>query len=324
MSSSSKNTIPRSLIPRLPLRSLLIVPFVLQIFAAVGLTGYISLRNGQKAVNDVSSKLRQEMSDHLNLQVLNYLEKPYITGQVVVAAAQQGQLDLTDVTKLEKTFSQLVTQNIVEFIQVAMEDGTSIQVEDSGSKGFVALVAPKQYLPQRQIYQLDDRGERNKLIETQPNFDPRTRPWYKNAIKIGKPTWTKPFLGNAQKIPSIALTQPIYKSNGVLLGIQNSIFRISKIHDFLNTLKVGQTGQTFIVDHSGNLIASSILENPYMINLKEKTLQQIPAIKSESLIIRATAQAILNQFGSFNAIQQSQQIDFHMPMGRQFVQVSAI
>ncbi|MEH1782870.1 MAG: hypothetical protein V7K67_23615 [Nostoc sp.] len=81
MSSSSKKIIARSLIHRLPLRSLLIVPFVVQIFAAVGLTGYISLRNGQKAVNDVSSQLRQEMSDRLNLQVLNYLERPYITGQ---------------------------------------------------------------------------------------------------------------------------------------------------------------------------------------------------------------------------------------------------
>ncbi|WP_221643402.1 MULTISPECIES: hypothetical protein [unclassified Nostoc] len=64
-----KKIIARNLIHRLPLRSLLIVPFVLQIFAAVGLTGYISLRNGQKAVNDVSGQLCQEMSDRLNLQV---------------------------------------------------------------------------------------------------------------------------------------------------------------------------------------------------------------------------------------------------------------
>ena len=77
----------------IPLRFVLIVPFVLQIFATVGLTGYLSLRNGQKAVNDVSSQLRQEMSDRINLQVLNYLERPYIAGQVFVATAQQGELD---------------------------------------------------------------------------------------------------------------------------------------------------------------------------------------------------------------------------------------
>ncbi len=45
-------------------------PFVLQIFAAVGLTGYLSLRNGQKAFNDLASQLRNQVSDrvaqHLN------------------------------------------------------------------------------------------------------------------------------------------------------------------------------------------------------------------------------------------------------------------
>ena len=45
------------------LRTVLIVPFVLQIVGAVGLVGYLSWRNGQQAVNDVASKLRREISD---------------------------------------------------------------------------------------------------------------------------------------------------------------------------------------------------------------------------------------------------------------------
>lgn len=308
----------------LPLRLVLVVPFVLQIFATVGLTGYLSLRNGQKAVNEVSGQLRQEMSDRINLQVLNYLEKPYITGQAFVSAAREGQLDLTDITQLERTFWQLVSKDTIEFIQIALADGTSIQVEDLQNKGIVALVGQKADLPQRQIYKLDDRGERAALIETQPKFDPRPRPWYKTAQQAGKPTWTKPFLGNAVKTASIALTQPMYDNNGAFLGVQNSILRIEKIHQFLNALKVGQTGQTFIIDRSGNLIASSNIKDPYIIDLKEKTLQQIAATQSENATIRATAQAILDRFGTFNTISQGQQLDFLLANRRQFVQVSTI
>ncbi|MCU0544822.1 MAG: ATP-binding protein [Oscillatoriaceae cyanobacterium Prado104] len=308
----------------LSLRLVLVVPFVLQIFATVGLTGYLSLRNGQKAVNEVSSQLRKEMSDRINLQVLNYLEKPYIAGQAFVSAAREGQLDLTDITQLERTFWQLVSKDTIEFIQIALADGTSIQVEDLQNKGIVALVGQKADLPQRQIYQLDDRGERAALIETQPKFDPRPRPWYKTAQQAGKPTWTKPFLGNAVKTASIALTQPMYDNNGTFLGVQNSILRIEKIHHFLHALKVGQTGQTFIIDRSGNLIASSTLKDPYIIDLKEKTLQQIAATKSENPVIRATAQAILDRFGTFNAISQGQQLDFLLADSRQLVQVSTI
>ena len=40
---------------KVPLRTVLILPFVLQIFGAVGVTGYFSFRNGQKAVEDLES-----------------------------------------------------------------------------------------------------------------------------------------------------------------------------------------------------------------------------------------------------------------------------
>ena len=42
------------------LRLLLVVPFVVQIFSAVGITGYISLRNGQQSVNDLANQLNSK------------------------------------------------------------------------------------------------------------------------------------------------------------------------------------------------------------------------------------------------------------------------
>ncbi|MEG4586450.1 ATP-binding protein [Microcoleus sp. MOSTC5] len=309
---------------KLSLRSLLIVPFVLQIFAAVGLTGYISLRNGQKAVNDVASQLRQEMSDRLNLQVLNYLEKPYIAGQVIVAAAQKKQLDLTDVAKLEQMLWLLARQDLIEQMTIAKPDGTSVSIEELIDGSIVSRIGSKANLPQRSIYSLDDRGQQIALIETQPDFNPLKRRWYTLARETGKPAWTKPFVGKATKESAISLCQPIYSEDRTLLGVQNSVFRTSKIHRFLSELKVGQTGQTFIIDRSGNLIASSTIKEPYIIDLKNENLQQIPAEKSENSVIRATAQAILDRFGNFTAIQQSQQLDFMLANQRQFVQVSTI
>jgi len=44
-----------------PLGVVLIVPFVLEIVGAVGLVGYLSFRNGQKAVNNLASQLMSEV-----------------------------------------------------------------------------------------------------------------------------------------------------------------------------------------------------------------------------------------------------------------------
>ena len=64
------------------LRSVLVVPFVIQIFAVVGLTGYFSLRNGQRAVNDVASQLRNEISERIQDELADYAERPHLINQI--------------------------------------------------------------------------------------------------------------------------------------------------------------------------------------------------------------------------------------------------
>ncbi len=60
-----------------PLCLLLIVPFMLEIAAAVGLTGWLSLRNGQKAVNDVVAQLEQEITTRTQVTLNQYLAIPH-------------------------------------------------------------------------------------------------------------------------------------------------------------------------------------------------------------------------------------------------------
>ncbi|MBM0745243.1 HAMP domain-containing protein (plasmid) [Phormidium sp. CLA17] len=302
----------------MPLRLILVVPFVMQIFVAVGLTGYLGIRNSQKSINTVVSQLRSETSDRINQQILFYLEKPYLTNQTIAAGISEGQIDIKDIKALEHFSWRLVNQNTVGFLQTATPQGTSVTVERVENGSIEARVVTS--LPNRQTYRLDDQGNRAELLETK-KFDPRTRPWYKAALQAGEPSWSKIFVGASGKV-TISLSQPIYGEIGNLLGVQNSNFRLSRIHEFLKSVKVGLTGQTFIVDRSGQLIASSLIEQPYKI--QDEELEQIPATAIENLVIRATATAVLERFGDFSRINQSQQLDVVVDGDRQFVQISPI
>ncbi|MBD2185623.1 hypothetical protein H6S82_24715 [Planktothrix sp. FACHB-1355] len=65
-------------IPRkVALRLVLVMPFALQIFGAVGLTGWLSLRNGQKAVKEVSTRWRREVTASVDRHLETYLETPH-------------------------------------------------------------------------------------------------------------------------------------------------------------------------------------------------------------------------------------------------------
>jgi hypothetical protein len=90
----------RILIHRLPLRAVLILPFVLQIFAAVGLTGYLSLRNGQRAVNDLASQLRTEVSDRIDQHLDSYLATSRLTTQLNAESIQLGLMNANNLENL--------------------------------------------------------------------------------------------------------------------------------------------------------------------------------------------------------------------------------
>jgi signal transduction histidine kinase/ActR/RegA family two-component response regulator len=310
---------------KLSLRRLLVFPFVLEIFAAVSLTGYISLRNGQKAVNDVASQLRRETSDRINLQVLAHLEKTYLVSNTIAGTIRSNPELLNNLTILESTFWHLVSQNTIDHSLLGTARGESIAVERDGTTIF-SRIGDRSSFPYRHIYRLDEKGRRREKLET-VMFDPRARPWYRAALTAKKPTWTQPFssvvtIDGRSNPASIAVVQPIYDNNGELLAVQANIFRIGKIHQFLSKLRVGRTGQTFIMDRSGNLIASSRIEEPY--GTKDGNFRQVPAVESENPVIRSSARAILDRFNSFNNIEGSQQLDFQLADELQFLQVSTI
>ncbi|NJL87137.1 MAG: hypothetical protein HC886_16045, partial [Leptolyngbyaceae cyanobacterium SM1_1_3] len=81
---------------RLPLRGVLVIPFLLQLTAAVGLTGYFSLRNGQQAVNRLAEQLLSATKQLVNQHLDSYLELPQKANQINANLIQQGVLDLND------------------------------------------------------------------------------------------------------------------------------------------------------------------------------------------------------------------------------------
>ena len=89
---------------QIPLRLLLIVPFVLQIVSAVGLVGYLSYRSGQQAVEKLADKLMTETGNRIDQHLNSYLGKAQEINRTNVDAFKSGILNLNDFKTLGKYF----------------------------------------------------------------------------------------------------------------------------------------------------------------------------------------------------------------------------
>jgi signal transduction histidine kinase/FixJ family two-component response regulator len=301
----------------LSLRLVLVVPFVLQVFAAVTVTGWLSLRNGQQAVNDVATQLRSETSDRIKQQILSYLDEPHRINEVTAAGIVSGGISLTNYSALEVYFWRLVKTDILSFIQFSNPEGDSVGVERTLDGQLILKYRDRTTAPKRNVYSLDNQGRRIELIEEQ-EYDARTRPWYKAAVKAGKSTWSSFFVRNSYSLVAISLCKPVYSDTGQLIGVINNLFDIAKIHRFLKELKLGRSGKTFIMERSGDLIASSIIKEPFAI--KDKDLERIKAENADNPIVSATAR-YLQRLTNLSTINHSQQLEFLLNGERQFVQI---
>lgn len=93
---------------KIPLKLLLIIPFVLQIVMAVGLTGWFSVRYGKKAVNEVATQLGYEVSQRIDQKLSEYLSIPHQVNQVTLDTLELGYLQIEDFLKLQNHFIKQV------------------------------------------------------------------------------------------------------------------------------------------------------------------------------------------------------------------------
>ncbi|MCZ0901453.1 hybrid sensor histidine kinase/response regulator, partial [Microcoleus sp. HI-ES] len=94
---------------------------------------------------------------------------------------------------------------------------------------------------------------------------------------------------------------------------------MSFLSDFLHSLNIGRSGQTFIMERSGLLVASSTLKEAFITN--NDTLDRLNALDSTDDLIRLTTAHLKERFGDLTKINSSQQLDFTIAGQRQFLQV---
>ncbi|MGG6294570.1 sensor histidine kinase [Leptolyngbya sp. AN02str] len=327
---------------QIPLRLILVVPFLLQMFGVVGLVGYWSFKNGQKAVNDLASQLMDKAGQQVDGHLDTYLALPQQLNQINADAIASNRLNLLDPKASEQYFwSQARAFTNISYIGAAMPDG-----RESGAGRWID---GQQLLVFENLagdglaydYLADSQGNRINLIQSYP-ADPLNDPWNAAVIKSGRPGWGKIYTfentvqisaaGEALKSEAAGLNIglnhyvavparfPIYSDNGDLLGLLFVDMLLSDISNFLSSLQVSPNGQIFVMERSGLLVGSSSKQP--ILGETDNGITRLNALESPDPLIRAIAQEVKNKYSSFEAITSNRELVVTLNNERKFVQVT--
>ncbi|MTJ53637.1 response regulator [Anabaena sp. UHCC 0253] len=309
---------------QIPLRLVLIVPFVLQIVGAVGLVGYLSYQSGQESVNRLTNELRNEITTRVVQYLDNYLATPVLVNKINADAVKLGNLNLQNADQIEKyIYTQLQHFDNITHILVGTEQGV-LRIANKRNEKTIRMANPDKPF-QIYEYKFDSFGNKINLIETIERLKIQERPWYKAAMKAGKPSRVPIFaLGDNQDL-SLNSSYPVYapKTNQ-LLGVLSAASNLASFRNFLANLQIGKTGRLFIIEPNGLLIGTSVKNQATYIKKQQNGKTKLERIKvtdvSDSLI-RATSLHLLTKFNSFDQIKETLQLDFRENSDRNFIKV---
>ena len=303
---------------RVPLRTALIVPFILQLGVTVGLTGYLSWRNGQRAVNDVASQLRAEVSERVQLHLKNYLEKPHLINQINTKAAQIGLLSFEDKLASEYfLWQQTQIYDSVYAMYLGSQTGEFVYVKRSEDQSFTAKIV--EWPPERFAYRLDEQGRRREFLEAD-QYDPRVRPWYVATLLAEKPNWSPIYTFTGGEL-GITASSLFYDSNNQFRGVLGVDIILSLISDYLEKIDISPNAQVFVLERSGFLVATSTGEESFTVAQETQKAERLKATDSQNSLTRETVNYLTQYFGQLSQIKTIEQLDFKANEEKQFVQV---
>ncbi|MCP2727581.1 HAMP domain-containing sensor histidine kinase [Limnofasciculus baicalensis] len=321
----SLNRVVAKVFSQTNLRTVLIVPLILQIVGGVGLVGYLSFKNGEEAVNKVAAKLYSDISDRIVDRIKTYLKTPHLINKTNVDGIDLGQLNIKNSKTLERHFlKQIQVFDGVTSISFGNPQGGFISAGND-ERGISVAFTENFARGSLRVEGIDRQGNRNNLLVNEPNYDVRVRPFYQSAIAAGKPIWSPIYI----YVPSsrglgISASYPLYDGGSKLQGVLSSHISLVAINEFLQDLKISVSGKAFIVERSGMIVASSTPEIPFVrsTSTDKQENKRLKATKSREPLIRYTAEYLMSKFGGFAHINTGTKIHFQVKGKQQIAQVT--
>lgn len=242
------------------LRQWLTIPYVVLVLALVLVIGSLSYREGSRAVDTMSDRLLLETVRHVNASLEQHLN----SSTAVLEAAFPAGIPTTE--RIEDDWANLrrrlwaatsLNLNPNNSIYFANELGQSIGVFRSNAEKGELRVRHSVESP-RVAYTLDgvDRQSQDGRPISKA-MDSRQRPWYAAASKSDTAIWTSIYADFNTGNLGITRAKKVLTESGAMRGVVATDIHLTRVNDFIQSIKVSPNSVAFVLDEAGQLVASS-------------------------------------------------------------------
>lgn len=304
--SALKKKVPNNL---LTIRWTLPLCVVTPLVVGISLTGWLSFRSGQSAVDDLVGEISTEVAANIEKQVASYLKKPTLVSNAVAVEVEGNNLAPENIRTLGQSLWQLTrSELLVNNLYYGNESGELVYSENQNGEARLDFVDAETNF-KRIAYDIDDLGNLGNR-ETLNDYDPRVRPWYQKAAADRTAGWSPVYVANSRDDLTLTRVTPILDDSDRLQGVFGIDVYLNELSDFMRSLDISSNGKAFIMEPSGELVAISSQEKPFVETGSIK--QRMAAIDSLDPLVSATVSNLQKNRSDLNSIEGQYAFEFEL------------
>ena len=310
---------------KLPFTAILLVPFIVLIVLAAVLIGNISYQNGQRAVDKAVRKLLDETATRITEHVRSFLYIPHTVIEINAKDILAGNIDPGDQEQMERHFlNQITAYETLTSIYFANTRGGIVDAGREGPGGSLYLISTDNLTSGVfRKFSADSLGKRLELLATIPDFDARTRQWYTMAVEEGGPVFSDIYVVFTGHELAIAASRPVFNENDKLMGVVTADIFLSQLDSFLQEMALGLSGECFLMDRSGLLIASST-DAPGFMETEAGQIERVHASECGVPVIQSAMSSLEDRIEDLHEIGEDVQLELMHDEESYYMQVIPI
>ena len=239
------------------------IGFVIVIMAALlSITAYSYYSNRRDALN-LSDDLLRAIERRIAKELETFINPIQDAVQLTAVFLENIPFDVSNRTLLEPlAFKVLASLSQISNFYVADTRGNFLMVQKKpdGSND-TKIINRTQKATQVTWIRRDPAGKEIDVEKTiDDSYDPRNRPWYVGALKSRQVYWTDFYIFFTDQKYGITVSIPIIGPDDQVIGVLGLDITLQKISEFLDTLKIGETGRAIIINENGELVAHPEIE----------------------------------------------------------------
>ena len=243
---------------KISIKSVLIGGFAFVIIFLVSLIIFSSFHSTKKAMLQHSNNIMNNISDFALDKSKTFLKTARDAADLTQRLEAKKVVNSKDPDLMVKYFyEQLQINKQFASIYYANTNGDFIMLLRN-EDGYLSKQITTNHIGNRLSTKKQYDNKMDKILttlRTYDTYDPRIRPWYKEALKQKSLIWTNPYVFFTSSQPGITTASPIYNKKNKIVGVVGVDIEISELSKFISNLKISENSRVFMMDESLNIIA---------------------------------------------------------------------